>query len=283
MSKFSLIIILFTSINTFAQKIDTAKITQLNKLGKIIIDAQNDEAKYKANKTYKIILKEIVNNPNSFNFSFDSLKDISILKANNLKVYNWVLPKVDGTFEYFALLQIKVSKGVYKTIELIDQSDQIKLPESKILTPQNWYGALYYKIIYNKKIGKNTYTILGWDGNDNLTNKKIIDVITVTGNGNVKLGAAIFKTKKKIKKRVIFEYSDNAVMSLKYNPKLKKIIFDYLVPVSSELKGIYAYYGPILNRFDAYTIENRKWIYEKDTPINLDRSIKDFMWKDPKK
>lgn len=283
MTKFSLIIVLFTSINAFAQKINPTKISQLNNLSKTIIDANNDEDKYKANKEYKIILKEILNNPNSFTFSFDSLKDISILKVNNLKIYNWAIPKIDGTFEYFALLQIRVSKNVYKTIELTDQSDTIKLPESKILTPKNWYGALYYKIIYNKKIGKNIYTVLGWDGNNNLSNKKIIDVITITSNGNIKLGASIFKTKKKIKKRVIFEYSDNAVMSLKYNQKLKKIIFDYLAPISSELTGIYAYYGPTLNRFDAFVVGDRKWMYEEDTAIELKKNKKDAQWKDPKK
>ena len=39
-------------------------------------------------------------------------------------------------------------------------------------------------------------------------------------------------------------------MSLKYHPKEKKIVFDFLVPASSKLEGIYEYYGPSLNQID---------------------------------
>ena len=49
------------------------------------------------------------------------------------------------------------------------------------------------------------------------------------------------------------------------------------------LKGIYEYYGPELNVFDALVAEKGKWIYEADTDIVLDKSIKDYMWIDPKK
>ena len=38
-----------------------------------------------------------------------------------------------------------------------------------MLTNKSWYGALYYKIIHSKKLGSNYYTLLGWDGNNNLT------------------------------------------------------------------------------------------------------------------
>jgi len=156
-------------------------------------------------------------------------------------------------------------------------------PETKVLVPKMWYGALYYKIIYDKKLSKNYYTLLGWDGNNNLTNKKIIDVIDVGNNGTIKLGAPIFKNKGKTKKRVLFEYSENVVMSLKYHPKEKKIVFDFLVPASSSLEGIYEYYGPSLNRFDAYFFNENKWNYQEDVDIEQDRNIKDFMWGNPKK
>ena len=63
------------------------------------------------------------------------------------------------------------------------------------------------------------------------------------------------------KKRVIFEYSENTVMSLKYHENIGKIVFDFLVPASSKLKGVYEYYGPSLNRFDAFFVEKGKWIY----------------------
>ena len=40
---------------------------------------------------YKTALKELISNNISFNYNFDSLKTISILKAKDLKIYNWTL------------------------------------------------------------------------------------------------------------------------------------------------------------------------------------------------
>lgn len=258
------------------------EITHLNQIGKEILAAENDEDKLKTNVQFKSELNKLIKTDGSFDFQFDSLKTISILKAHKLKIYNWTIPFTDGTFQYFAYLQIKTESG-FTVVELTDKSEDVKSPENKTLTPKSWYGALYYKLIHHKKLGEDTYTLLGWDGNNMLTNKKIIEVVTISGNGMIKLGSPIFKMKNKTQRRVIFEYSENAVMSLKYHPEREQIIFDFLVPSSSKLKGIYEYYGPALNRFDALTIEKGKWVYEDDINIELDRNIKDHMWVDPKK
>lgn len=261
----------------FAKEID-----KLNTIGQQIINADNDEAKYAANTQFKNLLEEVINNPASFDFSFDQMKSISVLKANFLKIYNWVIPKTDGTFEYFAILQLKSKKDdTFKIVELIDQSETIQAPQRKTLTTKNWFGALYYELIHNKKIGQNYYTLLGWDGNNNFTNKKVIETIQISANGMIKFGVPILKGEKRTERRVIFEYSENAVMSLKYHPKQTKIVFDYLVPASSKLKGIYEYYGPSLDTFDAFIMDKGKWVYEKNTEIKLERNIKDDLWKKP--
>lgn len=283
-SNFILLLFICLSFSSFSQKVGVfdQEIKSLNSIGKEIIGSETDEEKYRANKKFKSEIKTLIENNASFDYDFKSLTTISILKSADLKVYNWALPLIDGTFEYFAFIQIQKSKDAYSIVELIDKSESIKTPENKVLTSKSWYGALYYKVIQTKKLGKNYYTLLGWDGNNNLTNKKIIDVINVSENGMVKLGAPIFKTKKKTKKRIIFEYSENAVMSLKYQENMGKIVFDFLVPESSKLEGIYEYYGPSLNRFDAFGIDNKKWLYENDINIELDKNMKDFFWKDPK-
>ena len=287
MAKFTSILFLLTCFNAsiFAQKTEinfSKEIAKLNVIGQQIITSEDNKVKSKECLKYKAGLQDLLQNNESFEYNFDSLKTISILKANNLKIYNWALPLTDGSFNYFALLQIRKSKNEFNVVDLTDKSDNIKTPENKILTSKNWYGALYYKIIYDKKLGKNYYTVLGWDGNNKLTNKKIIDVIYISNDRMVKFGAPIFKTKKKTKKRVIFEYSENAVMSLEYHNGVEQIVFDFLVPASSKLKGVYEYYGPSLNRFDAFTIDSGEWVYNEDIDIELDRNMKDFFWKDPK-
>lgn len=276
-------ILLLFSFCASSQKTEvnfTNEIKELNTIGKNIIRSSTRDSMELLNIQFKAALLEVINSETAFDYNFDVLKTISILKANELKIYNWALPYPNGTFKYFAFVTT-LRKENYKVVELIDKSESIKSPTSKILMPKMWYGALYYKIIHHKKIGENYYTFLGWDGNNKLTNKKIIDVIQVTSNNTIKIGAPIFKMEKKTQKRVIFEYTDNAVMSLKYHPKLEKIVFDYLVPSNSSLKGIYEYYGPALKVFDALILDKKQWVFEHDVNILLDKSVKDHMWTDP--
>ncbi|NCP45523.1 MAG: hypothetical protein COW67_09565 [Flavobacteriales bacterium CG18_big_fil_WC_8_21_14_2_50_32_9] len=255
----------------------------LNSYGKEIIESKTDELKEIANNHFKETLLLILKNDTSFEIDFSGIEKISVLKENNLKIYNWTLPHTNGTFTYFAFLQLKLINGTFKLVELIDKSDEIEKIETKTLSDKMWYGALYYTLIHEKKLGENYYTVLGWDGNNLLTNKKIIDVIVIDDNGNIKLGAPIFKMEKKTQRRVIFEYGKEFSMSLKYDSKNKRIIFDYLVPASSKLKGVYEYYGPSLDTFDALVLTKNKWQHFSKIDVKLEKTKKDKDWNDPLK
>jgi hypothetical protein len=255
---------------------------ELNELSIDIVSNTNEESKIASSENFKKLLLEALQLKESFDYPFKNIKAISILKSNDkLKIYNWALPLADETYQYFAILQIKLKKDQYKLVELIDKSNDIKKPESQTLTDKMWYGALYYEIIYDKKLGDDTYTLLGWDGDYNLTNKKIIDAVTISSSGAVKFGSPIFKTGKKAQKRVLFTYAETAVMSLKYHPKDQRIIFDFLVPTGSNLEGVYEYYGPSLNRFDAYFIDKNHWEFQKDVDVQQDKNLKDRFYKNP--
>ncbi len=86
--------------------------------------------------------------------------------------------------------------------------------------------------------------------------------MTITPSGFIKFGAPIFNydKEKKRKKRVIFEYNDQANMTLKYEDLRKQIVFDGLAPIEEKFKGNYAFYGPDLS-FDAFQFKNGMWQY----------------------
>ncbi|MDT8411450.1 MAG: hypothetical protein RQ875_03225 [Vicingaceae bacterium] len=259
----------------------SSEIDSLNKYGKAIIESSTDEQKAAANTKFKAVLEEVLTNNASFDADFSEVEKISVLKANQLKIYNWTLPHTDGTYTYFAFIQFKTADEKVIVTELIDKSAELDKLETKTFTANTWFGALYYEIIHDKKIGEDYYTVLGWDGNNLMTNKKVIDVIVVDNKGNIKLGAPIFKMEKRTQRRVIFEYSKNASMSLKYHPKQKQIIFDFLVPSSSRVKGIYEYYGPALDTFDALTMKKRKWHFESHIKIHNEKNQNDKKWGNP--
>ena len=262
----------------------SSEIDSLNKYGKEIIESSTDEQKAAANIKFKAILEEVLANNASFDADFSKVEKISVLKAHQLKIYNWTLPHTDGTYTYFAFTQFKTSDEKVIVTELIDKSAELDKLETKTFTANTWFGALYYEIIHDKKIGEDYYTVLGWDGNNLMTNKKVIDVIVVDNKGNIKLGAPIFKMEKRTQRRVIFEYAKMATMSLKYHKNQKKIIFNQLDPENSKLKGVYEYYVPNQKYLDALILSKGKWIIEKNTEdAKLEKSKSDKNWNDPNK
>ena len=60
----------------------------------------------------------------------------------------------------------------------------------------------------------------------------------------------------------IYTYSDTRV-SLHYDEKLKKIIFDHLVPIETIYKDVRSLYGPDFT-YDAFVPEKGNWILEEN-------------------
>lgn len=284
LKKLLFFVLLITELNVFAQLKSLKEFEdELNLLSLDIINNDSDESKEQSNASFKALLLQAIEIEGSFDYDFKGIQAISILKTENLKIYNWTLPKKDLTYEFFAYVQVKIGKEKYKTTELFDKSILLENPEYKPLTTKNWYGALYHKIIYDKKLGKNVYTLLGWNGGTNLTNQKVIEVMTISNNGSIKFNSSLLKVGKKAQKRVVFHYAESAVMSLKYKENEKTIVFDFLAPPSSNLNGVFEYYGPSLDRFDSFKIENGKWEFYPNYDAKLNRNLKDDIWNDPKK
>ncbi len=210
----------------------------------------------------------LLNSTDPFVYDFKLLKKkVSILKSEDKKllVLTWGTDFSDGTYKYWGFLAYKAKKKDKTLIfKLTDQSDKIPNPEKAILNPQKWYGCIYYEIITEKQ-GKNVfYTLLGWDGNNLLTTKKIIEILTFK-NDKPKFGG-VFELPDKRVRRVIFEYSQQAVMTLRWEPKLKMIIFDHLAPSEPKFVGLYQYYGPDFS-YDGLYFKKGKWLIKEDIPV----------------
>ena len=148
------------------------------------------------------------------------------------------------------------------TQDLYDNSKNLRNVEKKVLDSENWFGCLYYEIIQEKKNGKQYYTLLGWDGIDEYSTQKIIDVLHFTRN-KITFGHPIFIKEKNKDNRVLIEYDERTSVSLSYNKKEKKIIFNNLIPIKKELEGLHEYYVPDGSN-NSYNYKSGKWIFEKD-------------------
>jgi hypothetical protein len=234
----------------------------LNPLAKIILDTRKtEEERTTANSSFKNILKRCLEKEGAQEFSFDTVKSIARLEPEDKSfvILNWEMPHVDGTYTYFAYVLHKNFKSKsYELIELIDASANIKRPESAILKANQWFGAHYYKIITVKRKRNTYYCLLGADWNDRLSKKKIMEVLSFEKDGSVKFGAPIINYNKITVSRLIFEYSSKVSMSLNYDEKRKRIIFDHLSPIEEGLKGQFQFYAPDLS-YDALKFKKGKW------------------------
>ena len=212
----------------------------------------------------------MLKNSESLKYDFEKLTKISIQTSENKKVriITWQIQFSSGVFSYFGFIQSNANKNDILLYQLNDKSEEISNIENAVFTPEKWYGTLYYKIVTNKYKKDTYYTLLGWDGNDNLTNKKIIDVLYFDSNNNPVFGKPVFSYENKIQNRIIFEYGEQVKMLLNFDEDYKMIIWDHLAPSSPALKDKFQYYGPDFS-YDGLKFNKGIWeFYPKITPKN---------------
>lgn len=252
---------------------------------KMINDSIEPE-RYNAN--YKLI-KTLVNalkTPNSFNYSFDSLKTISIQTSPDrlFRIFSWHVMNNDGSYRYYGTIQMNNPDGKLQMFPLVDYTPLIKNVTDTITTNDKWYGAQYYRIIsVLNNVKTPYYVLLGWKGNTVNSTKKVIEILYFK-DGKAYFGMPVFDGDKEqpLKKRTVFEYDRRASMVLNFEPSNNTVVFDHLAPPDPKLKGKFELYGPDLS-YDGYRLVNGRWKFVQDLELKNSPSDQDDNFNDPKK
>lgn len=239
-------------------------------------EADRLDNNFKFVKTLVSALKE----PNSYYYKFESINMISIVNSpdDSFRIFSWNLPLQDGSFLYYGSIQHKMAGGKLKLTPLLDKTFEIKDPEQAILKNEVWYGAQYYDIV---PLSAGLYALLGWKGHNPEFTQKVIEILHISSDKQVTLGAKLFSDNDSAA-RVIFSYTSRASMYLKYNKTARQIEFDHLVPAEPKLKGVYKYYGPDLT-YNAYEIRNNRLILKEDIEVKNLESTDEENYIDPLK
>ncbi len=288
-----------------------------------ILECEKDEARDSLGERFEEQMRSILKQNEAFDASFPKLgKQIGILYAPDKKfrLFNWNIAHNDGTHTYFAYILYKNANGRTELTRLDpirDASERNKKSgggmrkrelERMELSTGEWIPSLYYRIIRKERNGDAFYTLLGWEGKDQLTTRKMIEILHFDEKGNPLFGLPVFKKaekddekedwrekerrrrqrttrgrskKERPKQRVIFEYTDDAVMSLRYEKEKDRIVFNQLVPERPDLKGMYEFYGPDL-LFNAYVWKKAgHWAFKKKVEPENQRT-QSQKWNDPK-
>ncbi|MBI3503072.1 MAG: hypothetical protein HY063_14900 [Bacteroidetes bacterium] len=248
------------------------------------VHSSNEVKKNDNSKKFSAGLKLALEKDVKAEFTFDSLRNARVMLESpdkQVRIFTWDVLAEDGTHTFYGFIHSYNRKSKkFEVYELKDKSEEMRGKEIENATLDNtkWYGAYYFQLAEFKYKKKKQYVLLGWDGNNLMSNKKLIDVLSFDSKGFPKFGDAIFsKDNGKIVKRIIFEYKAGIYMSLRYEEEKNAIVFDHLSPSDPNLEGQYEFYGPDFT-YDMLQFQDGKFIFVKNVEARnpKDRTDKYF-------
>lgn len=187
------------------------------------------------------LLKSALSIKNSFNYKFSEAKTISIQYPadSSFRIFTWQLFVDDSTYKYYGGIQTAGKDGSFYPFN--DQSDDLDDACFEALSPEKWYGALYYRITeLDGREGKK-YLLYGFDAYRFFEKRKILDVLTFR-DGKPVFGAPVFNrsiasARGVPEMRLILTYSAETNVSLNFDEEYGMILFDHLIAAQSPFEN----------------------------------------------
>lgn len=230
----------------------------LSGLAKTVLRDSLAEHRLKADTAIKALLQEALSTGKAFQYPFSGLQGISIQypQDSTFRIFTWQLYVSENDYRYGGFLQ-QSSGRVYP---LEDHSAEVRMPEYEVMSPDYWYGSVYYNIKQAGKKRDRHYLLFGYDGYELFRKRKLIDVL-VFKDGNPKFGAPVFQHGPgKVKHRVVREYSAEVSTRLNYDDVLEMIMLDHLIGQNGPHGEGLTYYPD--GSYEAYKLEkDGKWLH----------------------
>jgi hypothetical protein len=102
----------------------------------------------------------------------------------SFRIITWNIPLNNGTFRYFGFVELQ-SDTLFRLQETENGRAGLM---NDVLPAPDWYGALYYSLIVTRFEKISYYTLLGWDGNDPSSNRKVVDMLSLMIRDFLSLG-----------------------------------------------------------------------------------------------
>ena len=243
-----------------------------------IVNAETATDRFLADSMFVRMLVRSLKQPNSFYYPFDSLSTISRLYApdSTFRIFTWQFKKDEDVYLQEGAIQMNQPDGSLKLFPLFDASMFTGKPLDSVRTRKNWIGAIYYKIVEKKWQGHSYYTLLGFDDYSPAANKKWMEVLTFTPEGEPRFGGPYFSFQqdsvhKPIQYRFDIEYKKEAATRFNYDPDMDMIVYDHLVPEGGQAANKESYVPD--GDFEAFQWKDGKWVH-------IEKSLFAFKLKD---
>lgn len=266
---FSLGLALLSSFSLSAQenRLSQASLGRLeaveDSLGLLSYALVNDslaENRFLAVRAFIPMLVNALKEPHSFDYPFSQLQAISIQYPadSSFRVLTWQLYVDKEEYRYYGAIQMNTPE--LQLFPLIDRSFELDGDlEQLVLSPEQWYGAVYYKIFTVTDGPTPHYLLFGFDGYSYFRKRKVIEVLTFA-DGQPVFGAPVFLAPDEAtRKRFVLEYSVEASVSCNYNEAHEMILYDHLQTIN----GNYGE-GPTQipdGTYEGFVLKEGQWEY----------------------
>ena len=237
----------------------------LGSLSMKIIQGINPSDRLNADSIFTRVFVRALKTKNSFHYPFDSVFTVSKLYApdSSFRIYTWQMVINENVIRQHGAIQMKTADGSLKLFPLIDKSDITTNMADTIADNFGWMGAVYYKIISTKAQGKTFYTLLGYDENNILSNKKLIEMLSFNGGVPI-FGARQFSIPsgfgyKNNMARFIMEFKKSASPRLTFDEDLNMIVFEHLISETNQPNKKWSYVGD--GDYEGFKWMDGRWVY----------------------
>ena len=248
-------------LDNFKKREDSLKI-----FADTIVNGQTATVRFIADSQFVRGLVRALRQPNSFDYPFDSLQTISHLYApdSTFRIFTWEFKKDNYLYLQEGAIQMKTPDGSLKLFPLFDASMFTSKPLDSVRGRLNWIGAIYYRIILKTWQGRKYYTLLGFDDYSVTSNKKWMEVLTFSPQGEPRFGGPFFSfqedsVRKPTQYRFEIEYKKEAATRFNYDPAMDMVVYDHLTPEGDhpEKKDTYIPDGD----FEAFQWKEGRWVH----------------------
>lgn len=257
--------------NTPITEEDWAKLRQvedsLGVLGHAIVNDSIAENRFGSVYSFIPMLVRALKTPHSFHYPFGRLNTVSIQYAadSTFRIFTWQLFVDKDDYRYFGAIQMNSPE--LKLFPLRDRSFEFQGNlEQAVFTPEDWFGAIYYKVYTVTEGPQPHYLLFGFDGHEYFRKRKYIDVLTFDEDGQPRFGAPVFHLPDPAggdqtvpQNRIVLEYSAEASVRCNYDEALGIVIYDHLMTIS----GNYGE-GPTNvpdGTYEGFELEDGRWRY----------------------
>lgn len=257
-------ILVFLASDVFSQSEEIERFSRrLQALGFDMVECREDEERQKAHDEFNLVLDSLINEPGSFRHSFENVRNIRVLKPkdNSFRIMTWGFRFPNDSFIFYGVLQGPGEDGMlYWLTDSSYAMGNNQTSHYADLTPDRWYGAMYYQLETIKYRKETYYLLVGWNGQTIKSDQKLLEVLSFNDQGEPVFGLPVFDmgNGQMLQNRVIWEFKNGAAVALRVEDNLKTILVEHIVPASPNAKGIYSLYLPD-GTYDYFEFKKGTW------------------------